>query len=559
MSEHQDVKSKDIEWLCNYKTIIYIYFPLFFAFILVLANYNLGADYNWDLLNYHYLNGFLFLHGRTFSDSIATHNSYFNPIQDIFYYLIIHNFTPIWVNFILSIIQSLCAYLVFIIAFYSLPIKNTLIKIISATSIALLVVIAPIFWSEIGGTMGDTTLSIPILLSILFLSLSFSININYLKVFSFLAGLCIGLSSGLKLTNCVELIGFYLAFFVCLFINQLTQRKIRLSTTIYRITFTLLGSVIMFFIIYAPIGIPLMLRYKNPFFPYFNNIFHSPYVQAVSSQDPRWLIQPKQFLLVPFMMIFRNPECLGWKGMEINFSYYDIAIFEIIFPIWIFMKFTSQSLLSINKNSFFSLFIPFYLAFSFLIWCFVFGYYRYLAPLEMLFPLSLVLMISDIFRNDFKMTIFALFAVIILSLLSFPLNTWGRIKPFPKIYFGITFSDFTKFNNSIIITGDTPEGFALPYFPSNCHFLGYPPKLALTEIFSKEYYSKINNWKGNYYLLTLEAPSEQLLNYIQLDLHLYCGKKSDTEVIKTHNMKLYMTKLYPTKTDGNMLDQSLKH
>ena len=47
-----------------------------------------GADQNWDLINYHYYNGYALLHNRFSIDIAAAHMpSFFNPVCNVLAYV----------------------------------------------------------------------------------------------------------------------------------------------------------------------------------------------------------------------------------------------------------------------------------------------------------------------------------------------------------------------------------------------------------------------------------------------------------------------------------------
>jgi hypothetical protein len=135
----------------------------------------------------------------------------------------------------------------------------------------------------------------------------------------------------------------------------------------------------------------------------------------------------------------------------------------------------------------------------------------------MLAPLLVFLMFYKIFNRFNKKYFFAIF-VFGISLLSLPLHNWGRINPYPNSYFGINKSAFSTYKSSLVIVGDAPMGFLLPYFPDDDRFMRSPyfpdndgfmrlfVKIPANQAFMKKYLSTLKYWNGNIYYLTLNNP-----------------------------------------------------
>ena len=82
-----------------------------------LVSLHLGQDLNWDLQNYHYYNGYAFLHGNIDQDFLAAGiQSYFNPFLDVMNYLMIAHFPAKLTGFLLGAIQGINFYLLWILA-----------------------------------------------------------------------------------------------------------------------------------------------------------------------------------------------------------------------------------------------------------------------------------------------------------------------------------------------------------------------------------------------------------------------------------------------------------
>jgi hypothetical protein len=348
---------------------------LFFIIIVDFVAFKLGADRNWDLLNYHFYNGFLFIHSRTISDSIATIQSYLTPYLEVIYYFLIMNFSPFMVNMIIATVQSFGLFLVFILSMMLLKKLELRIRIFCSLIISISVIFGPVFYSEIGGTMGDSLTAILIIVSLILLikfideAKKDKTNIRFAIAFLIFSASLNGIASAIKLTNAVYAVGISISFaLILLLIN-----KINFRNKITYISIFIIGIMTSFILAYFPIGYMLWENFKNPVFPYFNNVFHSPYVSLSSIKDTRWF--PTNiwgYMLMPFLFIFRQipwqPDATKWFGMEIPFRTVLFAFFAIVMPIYLFLE--SKNLFKYKKQIDVKiLFLVFFFLFSYLAWC----------------------------------------------------------------------------------------------------------------------------------------------------------------------------------------------
>ena len=126
----------------------------------------LGQDVNTDLYRYHFYNGYAFVHGRFDTDLVpAALGTFLNPTLDSLHYLGITHLPPRLFGFLLGALQGLNPALVFLLARRLLdrgPGSGTL-----AVLVGVLAATGPTAHSSLGTTMGDTTVSIPLLASLL--------------------------------------------------------------------------------------------------------------------------------------------------------------------------------------------------------------------------------------------------------------------------------------------------------------------------------------------------------------------------------------------------------
>ncbi|MEM0385370.1 MAG: hypothetical protein QXH64_02850, partial [Nitrososphaeria archaeon] len=546
-----------------------ILISIFFVFLVNLIAYHLGADIDWDLLNYHFYNGYTFLHGKFISDSLQTFQSYLDPFLNSFCYLLIANFSPLFVNLIIASFQSIGIVLVFLLSLNFIAEVDIGNRYLISFLIALAAIFGPVFMSEIGGTMGDTLLAVFVILSAIFIvkalqGINNKKSLKLILIYTCFSGISVGIAAGLKLTNMVYVVGLFLSFgFVLIFIRELSLKiKILLLATLGFSMF------ISFTLIYAPVGIILYDNFKNPLFPYYNNIFKSKYLPYINFKDLRWIPTSfSQYLEIPFLLAIPpkpwhiNP--VRWIGMEIPFKTYFFAAIAIIFPFYIFTefrKYITKRYTGTSYTGFYpKLLLVLFFIFSFITWEIVFAYYRYIAALEILAPLVLFVMITSLYKKKF-FNISMGFLIVILSLLSYPYSNWGRLKPFPNSYFGVNKETFNKFDNSMIIVGNAPLGFVLPYFPSNDKIMAIPLRMPLTNKFTTGYFQQIKMWNKKIYYLSIQDPPDTKKAIQLLNQHKLLLDYNSCNSVKTNSFPIFLcqmkkVKVIKAETIQNLISQ----
>jgi hypothetical protein len=123
-----------------------------------LAALAIGQDANFDLLNYHAFDPYAFLHGSLGVDVIpASLQSYLNPLIDLPFYALMTHVPPRAEAAIVGAVQGLNLVLVALIA------RKTTGSRLLALAATIAAGVAGGFASELGNSMGDTIVSIPVL------------------------------------------------------------------------------------------------------------------------------------------------------------------------------------------------------------------------------------------------------------------------------------------------------------------------------------------------------------------------------------------------------------
>lgn len=150
---------------------VFLCFGAFACFMAVLAGlivHHLGADLDWDLLNYHFYNGYLWTHGLLIKDSLGGAQSYLEPELNSFFYFLISSCTPLQVNLTLAGLESLSVSVIWILGFFLLDNLPLWQRLAFTSLLSGLGLIGPAFWSELGSTMDDSLLAGLVIIALIF-------------------------------------------------------------------------------------------------------------------------------------------------------------------------------------------------------------------------------------------------------------------------------------------------------------------------------------------------------------------------------------------------------
>ncbi|KDM66914.1 hypothetical protein [Acidiphilium sp. JA12-A1] len=477
------------------------------AALLCGISLRLGADLNWDLLNYHFLNGYLWLNGKIFSDSICTVQSYLDPLLNSFYYILIDHFSPLAANLIIASLQSLSLSAVWLLCFRMTEHGFGMFQRIMLSSIATLAaLISPVFWSEIGGTMGDTLLDTPIIIALW--CILEGLRDRRLLFFG-IAGALVGFACGLKFTNMV----YALAVAGALILTGIFESPSKIRGILLNAFVFSAYSAVAFLATYGYFGWQMWSHFRNPIFPYFNNIFHSPFMAPRAIHDGRWFpVDFAGYLALPFRFAFVHHHTTDnhLVGLEIPFRTLFPALVLILVPAVYFWAYAKRSSTCRFKPSVIEMyFLASFVLLSFIVWEKMFSYYRYFSAIETIAPafslVSLARLLSWRRMRSASIAGAALFVALIAGGSLYGTHAladtnWGR-EQFGRTYFGINKGEFGKYENSLLILGTVPLGFMVPYFPDTDQVIGIPERIPyLTTRFQKNYLKKLSKAKDIYYL-----------------------------------------------------------
>jgi hypothetical protein len=234
-----------------------------------------GSDASWDLRNYHWYDGYAVLHGRLGVDlAPAQLQTFYAPVLDAASWLLLRalNGVPWLLNVVMAIPQAIAVCLSWAIArvFLSRP-HALLATVISATGAATV--------STLASTMSEAPMT-ALDLAALWLVLRRPER-------SLFAGMLAGAAIGLKLTATPYALGLLAA--------GGPKRLPRLALGVAAGAALCAGW--WWFLLWR--------HYGNPVFPYFNDLFRSPWADPVRLNDVRFMPHgPLQAVTYPFSWAF---------------------------------------------------------------------------------------------------------------------------------------------------------------------------------------------------------------------------------------------------------------
>ncbi len=479
-----------------------------------------GKELCWDLAHYHYYTPFAFLHSRQGIDFWP--NSYIhqfiNPTIDLLSYFLINSFTPRTAEFILGALHGINLWLAFLIARRYLPARtsnwpgvfnmNTLLAIF----LAALGLYGPTALPGIGSFQNDNLVSIFVLGFVLLQirALDDSTVMHKLPVKPLLiSGFILGLGFGLKLTAGIYVAGATIATLILPVPVNTRLKWLLLWGFSTAIGMSLTAGHWMYL---------MWQQHHNPFFPFFNSIFHSPDFVSINWRDQRFLPQGiLQTLFFPFYF------ALDGRTADAPFRDFRFPVVFVLFVLagiqWAWMKPRQKEnshpqnrvthTVQVQQYWLFAFFI-----FSYLVWQFYFSIARYLVVLEILSPLVIFLLIRQVINNIhvrivLLVTIFYSL-IILLSPIPMVRAPWYDTSFFnvrlpqsvystPKATVLITYTAYVMDQNP------RPQSYLIPFFPSQWHFIGVPfwhERYLSDHAVSQQITSHLHHAEGKIYLLS---------------------------------------------------------
>jgi hypothetical protein len=428
-----------------------------------LASVASRLDANWDLRNYHFYNAYAFVNGRLGWDiAPAQLQTYHNPLLDLpFYYLVQEILSPRVIAFLMASTTGVAAFCLLRILAALFP-RGMDDRPLWITLAFIAGMTGAMGRSVLGSTMNEWPPAMLMMLSLAIVVASTAARGAPRATEVALASLLAGFAVGLKLTYGVFGAGFALSLAA-------------FGTPWERLRRAALGGVFLlagFLATYGYWGATLYREFGNPFFPYFNDIFRSPWAEPIALIDPNY--GPRNTLQTIFFPIYFAQE-FRLVG-EVSFRDWRLAALLVLALLALGRWLWRRRLAGVHTPRDFAatahawqLLAAFTLV-SYLAWLKLFGIYRYLVPVEVL---SAPLIVGCVLylvpgRNARRAVVVILVALLVGSTRT---GSWGRLD-FRGAYFDVAVPDLAP--RSLVIMGYAePMAYMIPFARPDARFV-YP-------------------------------------------------------------------------------------
>lgn len=426
----------------------------------------LGQDLNFDLLSYHYYNGYALVEGRLDQDiAPAEWHTYINPVMDAFYYVAMVGLPPRAFGFLMGAVHGLNVVLLYLVTLAVLAPLEPRRARGAALLTALVGGVGPSAVSLLGTTMGNNLLSIPVLGSLLLLLWPTPEGRSPLEALPWssrrllwAAALC-GVSSGLRLTAVAD----HLALLAVLigFSAWKCPRRVALRTTAWLAA----GSALGFLSVSGVWSAKLLARFGNPLFPFANQVFRSPFFDTEFLRDRRWVARGAWDYLSPPLDIAlgRMDRLQEIGGRDARFLVLFVALLAVVV---VAAARRARSGAGIGMTAA-ERFVVLYWLVAYGLWAATFYYYRYMITLELLAPLVLVVLVRAVASQKAFVPIL-LAASLGLCAWVRP-GSWGR-GDWQENWFGLELPALARQPGAMVLLLGGPITFAIPDFPADARF-----------------------------------------------------------------------------------------
>ncbi len=455
------------------------------VFFFVLFATMRGQDWNFDLLNYHYYLGYQLVNWRYAIDiTPASHMAAFaNPLPSVIVYFLLTYLPPALSTAALTLLH--CLVLIPLLGIFHL-LKAELKPDVTKFGYILgfvLTLVGPMWLTELGSTFSEI-LILPVCITSVYLTLGLvARDQRSQSIQHFWLGFCIVLPVFLKMTFVM------LSAPIGLIALSLVMRN-ALEKDYRPIILLLLGGLLAIAIC-GGWNLYLALRWGNPIFPFFNGIFQSPYFDDYNWRDNRWGFNTG---LDVIGYIFGSVQPTT-TTLELPFADARYAIvFLLLLPLGLVAKFGTY------KTSFVLLFI---VISSFSIWTILFGYQRYLLPVEILLGITIWVLVEIIVRvSGFRYAILGGALLLTVYALKVPDFGHGEGGENQAGYFSNNMPAEVKDADAIYIMAGNQVSFLAPFLGGDNYFFGFD--ILSREKINQEIWSRLTELEGKpIYLVAL--------------------------------------------------------
>ena len=381
----------------------------YFICLFVTASfvYHRGQDINFDLLNYHFYQGYFLTNGRFMQDMAAAGaHSFLNPTADALVYLsLTHLPFPLsaWVFLLIQLASIPAIVLLAKEVASGLGYPRAFVPAIPAVVLCLL---APLWWSELGTSFIESWTA-PLIIYGVYLLFSAYKGAALSMTRIAMAGVLFGLAVGLKWTN-----GPFAASGFLMLVPLLYRSGFRVSVLA---VFYFLAGCGVGFLPTAWWNWYLWSEWGNPVFPYYNAIFKSEFWDFTNWNNYKWHFSSFQ----EFLTFMVQAAWGTTRTAQITFADARFLFVTMLVPAAILCK----PAMRLNRQL---MAFMLFMASSLLLWVLMFSIHRYLVPFELLLGLLIWILVARIVECDWLRKSVMLGLCVCTALL-IKVPDWGHI------------------------------------------------------------------------------------------------------------------------------------
>jgi len=430
----------------------------------------LGKDANWDLRNYHWYNAWAVLNDRLGWDlAPAQLQTWHNPLADLAFHGLVEALPwPRHVAFWMGATAAVGAFFLLRTLALAYPAGRSRGALTWITAAAAMGVTGAAGTATLGSTMNEWPSAALVMAALFFAARGIAGGASTHWRAWALAGFLAGCAVGLKLTYAIFALGVVAAL---AFSGSAREGARRVAC------FTLFAG-LGFLLSYGWWGWILWREYANPFFPYFNGVFESPWWHARDWFDrnfgPRdW----RQWIFFPLYFSHRSTLV-----SEVGFRDYRLAALMVL-ALAALAKYRiaglAGALMPGGRAPAESRRVPamdgqvlqalaIFTLVSYLAWLKLYGIYRYLVPLELVSGALIVACVLYLVpRQPLRYAAVILLACLVVG--TTRPGSWGRIE-FGRMYFDVAVPELPP--RSLVIVGYAhPMSYVIPFFRADARFV----------------------------------------------------------------------------------------
>lgn len=510
-----------------------------FAFGIVLCgviSLLAGQDNNWDLRNYHFYNPYALLNDRLgFDFAPAQRQTYLNPFLDVPFYLGVSHLDPRVLGFLTGGVHGLSFGLVFALAMVVFRGHTAKVRLALSVSCAGAGLYGPVFLGEVGASQNDILVGLFVLLPLLLLVQALvahqSLATREARRSLVVATFVFGAGMGLKPTVMPHALA--LAAAACAVEGTWRARVTVLLVACgpFLASFLLTNGYWM---------LRLWQEFGNPFFPFSNDVFRSPWADPRSYADRSMIPQsPRDAVTLPFAFVRESQ----YTSLQNGFRDTRYAVLYAVLSLYALMRSWQRVILrsaAAPSMPIESRFLMIFFVVSFVAWETMFCIIRYASVLELLAPLLVVVVAARVVGRGVAQSIIVATAVFALQL--------ATVNPIQqeRLEWTGTFWDAqiptlpNPEQTLVLIANSRPLAYLIPVFPPEVRWLSLDNNLTRPSAKTKmqEEMRRMIAWHtGDVYLLSRAEPSPLLAHDVAVVSYYGLRLESDVRlpVVSRHS------------------------